>query len=505
MTEHFDLIDAERFRDFVTRGFGLAFDDSKLGLLAEVLHRRARARDTTAALYLADIENGLTADEAGMLAEELTVGETYFFRNKDHFRAFTDFVVPARMKRRTAVQKLNVLSAGCSSGEEAFSLVISLSEACAPPWSSSVRAVDLNPAALRRAAGGRFSGWSLRDTPPAIREKWFTLHGREHVLHEHVRETVRFSRANLTEEDPDLWPDNTYDVVFCRNVIMYFAPAVARAVVARIERSLAPGGFLFLGHAETLRGLSSAFDLVQAHGTFFYQRKRGAESVQARDAFDVAGSLTSLDWRSPPAVPALIDSGWFEAIGKASKRIEALAARTPATVSPAAAPGRDLAASLDLLRRERFGDALTLVHEMPHEAQADPDVMLLHAVLLVHGGKLTPAAEICRHLLARDELDAGANYVLGLCHEGSGERRAAAHYYRVAACLAEDFAMPRLHLGLLARRAGNLDEARRELESALELLAREDAPRLLLFGGGFTRCALSELCESELRSCRAAA
>jgi chemotaxis protein methyltransferase CheR len=142
---------------------------------------------------------------------------------------------------------------------------------------------------------------------------------------------------------------------------------------------------------------------------------------------------------------------------------------------------------------------------MPHEAQADSDVMLLHAVLLVHGGSLAPAAEICRRLLARDEYDAGANYVLGLCREGSGERRAAAHYYRVAACLAEDFAMPRLHLGLLARRSGNLDEARRELERALELLGQEDASRLLLFGGGFTRGALSKLCDSELRSCRVAA
>lgn len=95
-------------------------------------------------------------------------------------------------------------------------------------------------------------------------------------------------------------------------------------------------------------------------------------------------------------------------------------------------------------------------------------------------------------------MNAGANYVLALCFEGAGDRQAAVHHYRVASYLDPQFAMPQLHLGLLSRRSGNLGEARGELERALELLKREDASRLLLFGGGFARNALIRLCEAEL-------
>ena len=102
-------------------------------------------------------------------------------------------------------------------------------------------------------------------------------------------------------------------------------------------------------------------------------------------------------------------------------------------------------------------------------------------------------------------MSAGANHVLGLCFEGLGDGRKAAHHYGIAIHLDPQFAMPRLRRGLLARRAGRLDEAREDLSQALDLLQREDTSRLLLFGGGFTRSGLSTLCQSELRACEAAA
>jgi chemotaxis protein methyltransferase CheR len=142
---------------------------------------------------------------------------------------------------------------------------------------------------------------------------------------------------------------------------------------------------------------------------------------------------------------------------------------------------------------------------MPAEAGIDPDVLLLQATLLVHGGKLAAAAEVCRVLLAGDEMNAGANYVLALCFEGVGDRAAATHHYRVASYLDPNFAMPRLHLGLLARRGGEMATAKEDLTQALDLLRREDASRLLLFGGGFTRDALIALCEAELKRCGARA
>jgi chemotaxis protein methyltransferase CheR len=108
---------------------------------------------------------------------------------------------------------------------------------------------------------------------------------------------------------------------------------------------------------------------------------------------------------------------------------------------------------------------------------------------------------VCRRLLKIDELNSGAHYVLALCREGARDQPAAANHDQVAVYLDPAFAMPRLHLGLLARRAGDSGTARRELAQALALLQREDASRLLLFGGGFNREALLGLCRAELIAC----
>jgi chemotaxis protein methyltransferase CheR len=151
-----------------------------------------------------------------------------------------------------------------------------------------------------------------------------------------------------------------------------------------------------------------------------------------------------------------------------------------------------------LLRQERFAEAFEQIRALAPEASRDPDVLLLHAVLLAHRGRLSEAEEWCGKLLEFDELNAGAHYVFALCREGVGDRKGALDHDQAAAYLDPGFAMPHLHLGLLARKSGDRDVARGELELAVSLLQREDPSRLLLFGGGFGRDALIELCRAEL-------
>jgi chemotaxis protein methyltransferase CheR len=122
-------------------------------------------------------------------------------------------------------------------------------------------------------------------------------------------------------------------------------------------------------------------------------------------------------------------------------------------------------------------------------------------MLLAHGGQIAAAADACHRLLRSDEFNAGAHYVLALCRDNAGDHDGAAEHDRIAAYLDPTFAMPRLHLGLLARRAGERDAARRDLGQALVRLKREDPSRLLLFGGGFKREALIALCEAALVAC----
>ncbi|MGH8471830.1 MAG: CheR family methyltransferase, partial [Gammaproteobacteria bacterium] len=274
MTATIGIVDVERYRTAIARRLGLLFDESKLGYLGEVLARRTESSGGSAATYLDRLESQEPLHaELRALAQELTVSETYFFRHLDQFRAFAELAIPDRLSARAGARKLSLLCAGCASGEEAYSLAILVRERLPQPgWEVSIRAVDINPASLEKAKIGRYSAWALRETPADHQQRWFRSEGREWVLDPALRAQVRFEERNLVHDDADLWQTSSYDIVFCRNVLMYFTPEHAQALVGRITRSLAPGGTLFLGHAETLRGLSQDYHLRHTHGTFYYQR-----------------------------------------------------------------------------------------------------------------------------------------------------------------------------------------------------------------------------------------
>jgi chemotaxis protein methyltransferase CheR len=491
--------DVERLRTFATRCFGLHFDDGKLGFLEEVLRRRASEASSTPAALLSRLEDPAAgASERRALARELTVTETYFFRLTDQLRALSDLVAERRGAPGGAT--VRVLSAGCASGEEPFSLAMLLRERLAStPCRIVIRAVDVNPAMLARAQRGRYSSWALRETPDELIRRWFVREGREFVLADEIRAAVSFEERNLAEPNSDLWLPGSYDAVFCRNVLMYFVPEVARAIVASCARALSPDGYLFLGHAETLRGLSQDFELRHTHDTFYYQRRDGAGegprpeplSRLARGAEGVA------------AVPAQVAqiaqaSSWIDAIAQSTARVHALSRAPSAVAPPGCGATADLAPAIELLRRERFTEALALVHELPDGSGRDPDVLFLRAVLLTHSGQLELAETACAELLEGDALHAGVHYLLALCREARGDRERARELDQLALHLDPSFAMARLHLGLLARRLGDQGAARRELTQARELLAREDPSRLLLFAGGFERAALLALCNREL-------
>src|ERR1700678_1471375 len=277
--------DPERFRDWIAQRLGLHFDDTKLGFLAEVLGRRADQSGLARHMYLDRLEGPGIDTERQALAIELTVPETYFLRHIDQFRAFSEVALPDALAARAPMRTLNVLSAGCASGEEPFSLAILVRErALDPGWKVTIRAVDINPAMLAKAARGCYSAWALRETPPHVRQRCFRSAGRDFMLDESIRGAVSFQEVNLARENTELWAPAFYDVIFCRNVLMYFTPEGAQALGARLTRSLAPDGYLFLGHAETLRGLSNAYHLRHTHGTFYYQRK-GTKEEERREQF----------------------------------------------------------------------------------------------------------------------------------------------------------------------------------------------------------------------------
>jgi chemotaxis protein methyltransferase CheR len=511
--------DIDGFRVLLTRKLGLFFDDGKSDFLADVLRQRM---ERTGCSHFAEHERRLAPltcldGEIQTLAEALTIGETYFFRYGDQFEALARVALPACIAAREeeGERSLRILSAGCSSGEEAYSIAILLKEAFPQlaDWNVSILGIDVNPAAVEKATAARYSRWSLRETPEELATKYFEAAGKQMRMREEVRRAARFEQRNLAEEDNLFWQAGSFDIVFCRNVTIYFPLDVTRCVVARIARSLRPGGYFFMGHAETLRGISNDFHLHHTHNTFYYQRREAVDAASglletmkcvARSAARPGSRMSVLD---SPSDGARSEDSWsgspaqLAAVAVPIPQGPGISGATSVSTSVAAVAGAAAAPALELLRRERFVEAKEFLRDLPPGSAVDPDAQLLLAVLHTNSGEIVEAEKIARQVLAADELNTGAHYLIALCREHASDRDGAVRHNQAATYLDPLFAMPHLHLGLLAKRAADTDTARRELGLALALFDREDPARILLFGGGFTREALVEFCRAELRAC----
>jgi chemotaxis protein methyltransferase CheR len=294
-----------RFAGAVAAQLGLRLDLERAGAVVE---RRAAAHREPVAAYLDRLAASDPA-ELGAVAGELVVGETYFLRHVEQLRAFSEIAAPDRLARG----RLRVLSAGCSSGEEPYTLAMLLHEAW-PGAAFTIHAIDLDARAIARARDGRYSRWSLRAITPAFEQRWFRRNGDEVVVAPEIRAAVTFDRANLLD-DAELDAPGRWDVVFCRNVVMYFTPDQAAALIARIARSLAPGGYLFLGHAETLRSRVDDFALCHSHDAFYYRR------LPVVTATGIASAPVAAEVGDRAAV---LDAGWVDDIHAATRRVHAM-------------------------------------------------------------------------------------------------------------------------------------------------------------------------------------
>lgn len=542
MTRTRQSAEVARFRALLAEQLGWTFTDVDTRQLANALDLRAGELKLSHGEYLRWLTNGRPAEELAALAETLTITETYFFRHSDQFNALGEVALPHRVRSRASHHHLRLLSVGCSSGEEAYSLAITAHEAQPDPaWQITVLGLDANPAMLQRAAVARYSEWSLRETPTTTRRRWFTAHDNAVEVDSRIRATVTFRQYNVVDDDP-VWHVGDLDVVFCRNLLMYLTPVAAQVLVGRMTRALAPGGYLFLGHTDTLGSDPAGLEQQHARNAFFYRRPESAAPPYARPAFPprpgdsaalarptattaVGGPRAStVRPVSPTAIRSAAAS--LTSFGTASKGWAGatLAGRETTSRETAGRTASDRRRvdpavrqqALTLLRGEQFAAALAVVEASlpipgrPGERGSPdrsiglpPADLLLYGVLLAQVGHPDAAAVVARQLLDLDGRHADAHHLLGMClDDGAAVDSATGHYQR-AAYLDPQFALPRLRLGLLARRRGDRRGATVELEAALDLLRYEHDERVTLFGGGFSRSSLIALCQSELGVLRA--
>ncbi|MBB3197176.1 CheR family methyltransferase [Roseateles terrae] len=469
--EAFGLL--ERLRALVARHLGLQLDPSQDDRLRNTLHRLAGPEAPAA--WLTRLERFTSQADQDAMAAALTVGETYFFRHAEQLDALRTVVLPRWVKRHPAPRRLRALCAGCASGEEAYTLAMTLQRSVLGPggvdW--DITAFDINAAALQRARTAHYNAWSLRATPPAWRDLWFRPDGAGWTPLPSLRRRVQFHQRQIALPDPGFWRAGHFDIIFCRNMLMYLEAPSLRQAVQHLATALAPGGALFLGHAETLHSLTDQLVLQQGAGCFFHQR---------RD--DVAAASQALVPHTAPR-PSTLDPDWL-ATHRAGAKVSA------ATGADAPAP-------------DSIWDAPFPTEWPTLDGDEDSTRQLDRALQLVETGHVNDGLRVCASLITPSvpaDIQADALYIQALALEERGELPAAEWHHQRAAAKDAHFAMPHLRLGLLARRRGEPVAARRELRCALELLDTESPARLRRFGGGFERQALRQLCTNDLGDLR---
>jgi chemotaxis protein methyltransferase CheR len=261
-------VDFRWVADLLYRQFGIHLGDQKRILVAGRLSKRVRQLGlSTFQEYFALLRADSSGNELVELVNRLTTNHSFFFRERDHFDYLSGTVLPA-ITARAGSQRgypLRVWSAGCAAGEEPYTLAIVLRECLGQALANmdcGILATDISAAVLREAVGGRYGGARLREMPPELQRRYFRSVGEDMFeVASELRQMVLFKRLNLMSERFPF--KGGFDVVFCRNVMIYFDKASRQRLTQAIYDTMKPGGYFFIGHSESLPRDDCPFEYVK--------------------------------------------------------------------------------------------------------------------------------------------------------------------------------------------------------------------------------------------------
>lgn len=395
----------------------------------------------------------LTRTHFEVLASHLTVGETYFFREKESLQILEHQILPELLRSRAqGGRHLRIWSAGCATGEEPYSIAMLLDRLIGADtsWNVTILATDINPRFLRKAAEGVYGQWSFRGTPPSIRDRYFAKgNGNRFELHPDIRSKVTFFYLNLVD---DVYPSllnntNAMDVIVCRNVLMYFTPERAREVAGKLHRSLIDGGWLIVSPTETSNTLFSSFSAVPFPGAVLYRNVEPVPVVPEPASFSFQVPL------QPPEQEAGV---------------------------PVASP----------LFEQREAEH---VREDGHRHAE-------RARRCANEGKLAEAMQWCERAIGADKLNPAHRYLLAIIQQEEGQTEAAVQSLTRALYLDPSFVLAHFGLANIELRLGRQCEARRHFANALAALQAHGREEILPESEGLTAGRLTEIIASVLAS-----
>ncbi len=425
--------------ELIAAQLGLSFPKERWNDLERGLSSAAKElglKDAEAAAQ-SFLTNHIDKNQIEILASHLTIGETYFLREKQSFRLLETNVLPEIIqKHKDTDKRLRIWSAGCCTGEEPYSIAILLHDLIKDlnDWNITVLATDINQRFLRKAINGVYSEWSFRDTPEWIKEKYFNKTiNKQYELIPPVKNLVKFSYLNLADDNyPSLLTNtNAMDIIFCRNVLIYFKQEAVQKTAGKFYNCLLDGGWLLVSQSETSSVLYSNFCAVNFPDTIFYKKdkNKGQPALYLPGQADVYHSpleLMDIPVETQNAQPEekMLSNEFEENLFPAEddKKEEV----------GTAVHGRDIYLARIYANEGRLSEALELCEKAIAVNKLDPAYHFLLAVILLECGQNEDAILSLKKVIYLDHNNLLAHFTLGNLLWQSGRTKESQKHFRNA-------------------------------------------------------------------------
>ncbi|MDP2158342.1 MAG: CheR family methyltransferase [Nitrospirota bacterium] len=437
------------FKCLIREKCGLSFEDSREAILAEGIRARLAERAVSsreAYLNLLSCE----PDEFNQLVNLITVKETYFFREPEHFKILTETLIPELLSK-TKNRRIRIVCAGCSTGEEPYSIAMALAASFGPGFSSmfSIVGFDIDEEALCKAKTGLYPQHSFRGVSDHIRKSFFSEQESGCRISAPVREGVEFLCLNLFN---DSYPEavSNADVIFYRNVSIYFEPEAQQRIFRNLAEMLNEKGFLFLSSAETSVHNIGVLSLVEKQGVFLYEKGIDVQIVERRKPSCVHDKSVA---RATQGIPATSTAKTKFAVTRRHDE-----------------PHRIFDQALALAEDRKYDDALQLTERIISLQSPFMKAHMLRAGILINLQRLDEAEKVCRCGMELDQWSLEGHLLLGLIAKIRGDLEEATKKFKEAVYVKSSCWLAHFYLGEIYQYEDKKRRACREFEIVIKLL-----------------------------------
>jgi chemotaxis protein methyltransferase CheR len=498
----------ERFRDWIHIHSGIFLEESKLdSLRISLVTRATRFGFVGYDEYYRLLIN--SEEEFKELMNLVTINETSFFRFPAQFTALRDVVIPQILESKSpSAEQFRVWSAGCSTGEEPYTIAMTLldSAVAASRFAPYVLGTDVSTSALHRAEKAVYGARSISSMEQSTIQRWFEAVPGGHRPIERVRDVVEFGYHNLIKEPYPVHMLGNWDVIFCRNVTIYFRIESTKRVVNNFYEALNPGGYLFVGHSETLSSISDRFEVHEIGGVFLYRKPLAVRPhvaprpLRSRPAENPARSrgATEASRRAQTRPPAGEPAGRKHA-PRPSSSVPKPVPVSPESTDTIAEYLAEARAALDEGRPQAACSAAGRVLALDAR---NSDALLMRANASADLGDFAAAVADADAALRVNPLLASARYILGIIFLRQGDSRKALNEFKRTIYIDSEFVLAHFNAANIYRARGAMDDACREYENTLRSLYLSPEGEWTAFLGGFRPDLLAKTCERSLIECR---